>query len=1799
MSSESARPDAYSQGLLLDRFNQTDTAFPTDHTLHGLLEVQAQRVPHKTALVCDGQSFSYLGFNGAANQLAHYLRQSGVKPGCLVGICLERGADLVIAIFAVLKAGGAYVPLDPLYPRERLGLMVSDSNMTHLITNAARAGSLPPHGAAIIDVHAVKAAVARQPFTTVQGQGQGQGQGGLSANASDLAYVIYTSGSTGKPKGVLVPHSCAVNFLYSMQETCAFSEDEVTLSANTVAFDISIPDLFLNFAVGATLVLAPQEASLDGRMVADLITRHRITNMLATPSTWRILIESGWEGSTRLRIIAAGEVLPKHLARLLLGLGSSLWNAYGPTEVTVIATFHQVTDPDQIYIGKAIHNTYIYLLDAEMQRVALGEIGELYIAGAGVSRGYLNRPELNAERFLPNPFSNRFGGRMYKTGDLGRYTLSGAIEYLGRSDEQVKIRGFRIELGDIEAALAAHEVIAAAVASVHTGPADDQSIVVHYVLKPGRSLILGEFRSFLAERLPQHMLPNYFLEVPALPLGPSGKIDRKALPKPPGASSPAEVLAPHREDNLRLALITLWQEFFPSAKIGPKSHFFELGGNSLLAVRMINRLRAETRFVMPVLQLFQYPTIEGLAGWYDTQAAPNRSAPLGAATSDGRPLRVATKQRHGSHHSTDMKIAVIGMALRCPGADGLDEFWQNLANGTDSISHFAPEDLDPAISKADAASPNYVAARGILKDGDGFDAAFFGIGEREAEVLDPQHRHFLETVWQALEHGGYQGEQPGLRIGVYAGSGTNTYLPEVVRLSPGLIDRAGAFQVMVANEKDYLTTRIMHRLNLSGPAVTVQTACSTSLVAVHTAVQALRLGDCDMAIAGGSASTSPLKSGYFYQEGAMLSPDGRTRTFDADACGTVFSDGVGAVLLKRLSDALQDGDHIYGVIIGTALNNDGAHKASFTAPSVEGQAMVVAQALADAGVDAASISYVEAHGTATPLGDPIEIAALTKAFRQTTAKRGYCAIGSLKSNVGHLTAAAGVAGLIKTCLSLYKRQLPPSIHFRTPNPKIDFATSPFRVNTRLTAWESADGPRRAGVSSFGVGGTNAHLIVEEAPRLEARDEISIRPQLLVYSAPTETALAQKAQQLSNYLTQPQSAAGELRLDDIAYTLMAGRKPFAYRGYVVAASPREAALNILSPSGTKRAKLNPMSLRLAWLFPGQGSQHASMGLDLYGQFPSFRQTVDACALLLKIRYNIDLIHLMFEPAQSGGEGPLTPTEIAQPALFTICFALAKLWQSLGVTPQVLLGHSVGEFAAACIAGVFSWEEALCLVAERGRLMQQMPAGAMLSVRLPARELIHLLPPKLAIAAFNSPGTQVVAGPLAEIHAFAASLAQQGIAAKLLRTSHAFHTAQMQGAAEGLLQAVASVRLSPPQIPIISTLTGQLLSTAEATSPDYWARQLRLPVTFAAALQTLFTKHEDLERTIVLEVGPGEVLTNLCRQQVAVSERTHCISSLGASAGKGEGTALLRALGELWCAGLELNPEAIYNGPQKPHRTPLPTYPFERRRYWPVTALPITAEVNSVAQPAAPDTTAMNRQQRFAIEVAEHLRSTSGISLGDQDLDVSFGQLGLDSLFLTQFSLRLQKAYGIKITFRQLLDDYATIARLARFLERQVVRAEPIPQPPTPAEKADPPPAVAPSSPLGSATSSREAPPSATNLPLRTTLGLDEVISMQLQIMTKQLELLGGKPLDATFPGKLRMAVEDAHKLPAEQPRSGQSLSTVPAATPSPSPNHAAKPSAIFDASKPPLPGARLGRDPQGFPAWYIADVDKPGAYKKIS
>ncbi len=984
-------------------------------------------------------------------------------------------------------------------------------------------------------------------------------------------------------------------------------------------------------------------------------------------------------------------------------------------------------------------------------------------------------------------------------------------------------------------------------------------------------------------------------------------------------------------------------------------------------------------------------------------------------------------------------VAVIGMSGRFPGADNTTDLWKNLKEGKCSITKYTDEELLQAgVEKSILENPHYVKTSSHIQGIDLFDAEFFGYTPREAECMDPQHRLFMECAWKTFEDAGYNPETYNGYIGVFGGCGISNYLIKNISSNPELIETLGDFQIMLGNNNDYFTTRISYKLNLKGPSLNVQTACSTSLVAICLGYQSLITYQCDMALCGGSSLKIPTRQGYMYKEGFIFSPDGYCRAFDEKANGTVQGEGAAAVLLKRLDEAINDRDHIYAVIRGAALNNDGSIKVGYTAPSVDGQAQVIALAQELAGISPETITYIETHGTGTPLGDPIEIAALTKAFRLKTDNKNFCAIGSLKSNIGHLDAAAGVSGFIKTALAIKNRQLPPSINFSNPNPKLNIEESPFYINTKLNEWKTNSIPLRAGVSSFGIGGTNSHVILEEAPGQSVSSDIE-GWKILLLSAKTDNSLSAIKINLANYFKNNP----DINLSDAAYTLHVGRKLFDKRLALIARNCEDVIKQIETGGSSYTLPCNESRVEqpVVFMFTGQGSQYQGMTKDLYNEDPLFKCEIDTCAELLQPHIGLDIRSILY-PADNLtkiSDEEFSNTGIVQPLLFSVEYSLAQLWIKCGIKPDALIGHSLGEYVAACIAGVMSLEDALRIVAFRGKLIQSLPAGSMLSVMAAHDKIRKYLNDELSIAVVNGPELCVISGNSTAIKNLETILNENNITCSMLKTSHAFHSGMMEPACKPFLEEIKKIKLYPPALKYISNVSGTWITPDEAVKPEYWIQHLRETVKFSAGFETLVY---DGYR-IFLEVGPENTLCSITKRISSTIQNTgeiYRIPSLSHPLNRNNDTeSMTRALAKILIAGASVNINSLYQK-EKRFRIPMPTYAFDKKKFWieqNTTRIKRCSEFNrNLNSHEATIENSLNNISSSAdkdnidqimMEIWSEILGYKNIQMSD-----NFFDLGGDSFKATQLVSLINKRMNTNLTLADLFID-PTISGLSKFIK----------------------------------------------------------------------------------------------------------------------------------------------------------------------
>lgn len=1667
------------RNFLLKTLNSEKVTYPKDKNLVDLFNEQVRKNPNNISVVFENKKITYQELDQLSNQFSNYLLSNhGVNANDLVAVILDRSEWIVICLLGVLKSGAAYVPIDPNYPEQRKNYIQNDSQCKVTINS-----SLLNDFINTIETYSLET-----PKT-------------VKLSPDSLCYIIYTSGTTGDPKGVMIEHRNVVRLFFNSTPLFDFNKNDVWCMFHSFCFDFSVWEMYGALLFGGKLIIVPELVAKDSFEFISLVKKEGITVLNQTPSAFINLMESTnqSEASLSLRyIIFGGEALfPKHLEKWYLQYPDVKFiNMYGITETTVHVTYKEIDkydiDNNISNIGKSIPTLTIYILNEFEKLQPIGVVGELYISGKGLARGYLNRPELTEQKFVANPFVA--GERMYSSGDLARLLPDGNIEYIGRKDDQVKISGHRIELGEIESKLNLLPDIKRAIvlASNHL---ESETQLVAYLQPEKNEVDANDIRQQLEEILPYFMIPSIFMWVEDFPITPNGKIDKKNLPLPEYKRPDSAPLFKKPRTKLEKDITSIWSEQLKIGILGINDNFFEIGGTSLLAQKVATLMRSILKLKIPVTKIYQYPTVLEIAKYLKDHEQPHSSLE-----------NIKPKVNNNSSN-----VAVIGMSGRFPGAESINELWEVLKNSKETISFFTADQLDNSIPDYLRNDPLYVKARGIVPSAREFDAHFFGINPKLAKAMDPQQRLFLEIAWEVLEQSGHLPSQYKGSIGVYAGTGRNTYFENNILPNKELLNQVGVLQVDTVNEKDYISSRTAYHLNLKGPAVSVHSACSTSLLAIAEAVEAIRNNQCDIALAGGSSVTAPIYSGHLYQEGSMLSPDGHCRSFDANGKGTVFSDGAGVILLKSLENAKKDGDFIYGVIKGIGINNDGGGKGSFTAPSVEGQANAISRALRDAQISPSDISYVETHGTATPLGDPIEMEGLHKAFGEQD-KKSYCAIGSIKSNMGHLTAAAGVAGFIKTMLALKYQKLPASLGYEKANPTIDFENSPFFVNDTFKDW-NCEGKRRAGISSFGVGGTNVHIVVEE---LEAEQTTSgeSRPlELLTWSAKTENSLEGYQTALGNYI----KSSPEINLADVAYSLSTTRDTFNKRSFVLSSNSETASNQLLvETTSVKTFDLKTLPDNVAFLFPGQGAQYLQMGKALYEHEDVFREAVDECTEILLEAFDFDIRTIIYPEHNSiEAENNLKDTQFTQPALFVIEYALSQLWMSWGIKPTLLCGHSIGEFVAAHLAGIFTLKDALILVAIRGKLVSELPGGSMLSVRTTYDYLSEILPKTLSIAAVNSDVLCVVSGEDKPVKAFANVLEEKEIPNRLLKTSHAFHSSMMNPVLEKFEAEVKKTTLNVPRVPIISTVTGKWLTDTEATNPQYWTNHLRATVNFSEAMETAL----ELEDIVLLEVGPGRALTTLSQQKKKSKSASSIASLVVPDANETSYHTVLSALGQLWLKGIDPNWQAFYKG-QSRQKVLLPAYVFERKLCWvdpPIEEIAIlnlsksteTLNNQSIQSHTQMNTVILpNRKITILEKISEIIMNTSGMELESSEHNHSFLELGLDSLVLTQMAITCKNEFDTPITFRQLNGEFSTPNLLASYLDENLptdrfAPAQAQVAPPTPN-------AVYSNAPIQHNGANVSGPPvQASNYASYGDNGSAmSLIAQQLQLLGKQLELLQG-------------------------------------------------------------------------------------------
>ncbi len=1485
---------------LLEEFNETKTKKERINQVLDAFKEQCAKTPEGTALIYEEEKLSYEKLDNQSDQLAEYLISKKLE-GEFIPICIDRSFSMIIAILGILKSGNAFVPIDPKLPKQRIDYILRDVKSSEVICDEKYVKLFANRTVLNIDVFDFNNYSSKELI--------------IDINEDKPAYCIYTSGTTGQSKGVVISHKSLSNYIQYAAKTYTNNESLKFTLVTSISFDLTITSIFTPLITGGVIeIIATQENYLEE---LKLVSESSLEIIKLTPSHLSVLLDFVENNKQELIdhnskvFILGGEELPYTLVKRLFSLygkTTTLWNEYGPTETTVGCISKKITveDDEEILIGKPTTNVQVYILDND-ELLPIGVTGEICIGGPQLALGYLNKKDETHAKFVPNPFKR--DEKVYKTGDLGCWLSNGDIQYLGRIDDQVKIRGYRVGLIEVKEVLEAHNLVTEAAIVVDEENAKKR-LLGYFVGK--ERVELSELQSYLQEQLPNYMVPSKIIQIEAIPLTSNGKVDHSILLSsiPSSIDFDTEYIAPR--DQIEGELVQIWSKLLSinPKNIGIDIGFFQLGGNSLHIMELHLEIKKIFGKDVSVASLFQNTSIR-----LQSQLLSGKGENLKTTEKELDKLNTPRTILEEEKGSSD--IAVIGMAMKAPGADNVHQFWDNLKKGVEPLKHFSEEELISfGISEDVLNDKNYIRSSFFLNDKEYFDSSFFGYLPDEAKMMDPQTRIFHELVWSALEDAGYDPlTYPGL-IGLYAGSRANLNwkLFSLLTNDDSNVDWFTAAQLQ---DKDFLNSLVAYRLNLKGGVYTINTACSTSLVAVNQAVKSLLSGENHIALAGGIALKSADQKGYFYSEGMVSSNDGHTRTFDVLSNGTVESEGAGLVVLKKLSEAKKDGDNILAVIKGSAINNDGNRKVGFTAPSIDGQVDVIQMAQRFSGVSPNTISYIEAHGTATKLGDVIEFEALRQVFGTGASK--YCALGTVKSNMGHLDTAAGITGFIKTVLCLKNKQLVPSLHFTSPNPELNYETSPFYVNTELKNWKSPyKGPCRAGVSSFGIGGTNAHVVLEEYIKEEEANK-NDKPQLIILSAKTPQALEQQKKNLKKFIERTPS----IDIKKLAWTLQAGRSEFLHRTSFIANN-----LGVLIDkidSEDLEIDTRGENKKIVFMFPGQGAQYLNMGRDLYNTEKVFKTTIDYCFKLAASINGVDYKELLFSSEESD---LINETQNTQPLLFIFEYSLAKQLDALGVKPDMMIGHSIGEYVAACISGVITLKDAIRLVIARGEMIQKLPKGTMMSVGLTEDEVQLFLNDQISIAAVNSDKSCILSGSTQAILAIQEQLDDMEVVYQELKTSHAFHSEMMAPIKEEFLKVFSEVNIESPKIPYISNVTGKKIKKDQVMHGDYWFNHIRKTVRFLDGLESIFRTNKDL---IFIEIGPGKTLSNFARQCNSYTKNCRVENLVRHPKEIVNDTEyLLTSIGKLWRYGVSIDWQNLHSNAAL-SKISLPTYPFEKIKY----------------------------------------------------------------------------------------------------------------------------------------------------------------------------------------------------------------------------------------------------------------------------
>ncbi|EED3499865.1 amino acid adenylation domain-containing protein, partial [Salmonella enterica subsp. enterica] len=1460
-------PDEYQQ--VVYKWNQTANEAALTKSINQRFLEQVEKNPDSIALVCNESFLSYQELNHKANQLAAHLQRTLSINGVLtsgkkvkIGLLLDRSPEMIIAMLAILKCGAVYVPMDPDYPQQRLEHIVSDTEAALILTlrHTVEHQSVEKQKGLRLDSYQAfdnkfLFIDLDEPLYTLESNDVAE-----NACPEDLAYVIYTSGTAGNPKGVLISHANITSLVFS--DFIQVNSSDNFLFLSSPVFDAATFEIWMPLLHGGKLIIPADTKSLvaSPETFGKLIDSQNISILWLTKTLFENLYLIKPDLFKNLNyLLVGGEALNKDIINSLIESVYSpknLLNGYGPTESTTFTCVYPMNKQicsANVPIGKPMKGRTCYVLDSNEKPVPVGVIGELFIGGDGLAHGYLNNPELTAKKFIADKFGNPVSAgyqqpKLYKTGDLVRWMPDGNIEYIGRKDGQVKIRGYRIELSEIENKLKKLAGIEQVAVLMKTREADNLSnkiLVAYYTTDKTLSLSPQNITNYLVAQLPDYMVPNAFVELDAFPVTVNGKLNIKALPEPRYAIE-QDYTAPNSD--LERSVCEIYADVLgiPVDEVSINGNFFSMGGNSILSMRLKHKLNQVSEFEsLSIADLFKFNSVQKLVASIENDSDSDYKI-----------------QNHISH--ADDKIAIIGLSGSFSGVDHMDDLWSLVSHQKEGVIFCSKEEcIALGVSEEKLANPDYIPIATHVRNTDKFDPQFWGMSPNEAKLLDPQIRKFMEHCWVALESSGYITQRKSRLIGVFAGSGTDHYFQNniVERTKSGEID---LWEASVSNRKDSLTTKAAYFLGLTGPAISINTSCSTGLVSIIEACRNIQLGTCDMALAGGVSLTMPEEIGYTYTEGMIMSRDGHCRPFDQSASGTIPASGVAVVLLKRLSAAIQDNDEILGVVSGYASNNDGDRKTSYTAPSLIGQSECIINAYEMAEINSCDVDYIECHGTATHLGDPIEVQALKEAFQYKSAQRkrlNRTVLGAVKANLGHTDAASGVAGVIKVVQMLKNEIIPGQTNFSSANVELNLEKTPFEIITQNKPWTASSKPRIAGVSSFGIGGTNAHIVIQDLsgshvqrPLLEVNAQEAHGPFIIPISAKSRTALDYNKSALLAYIQK--NKGKDQFIKNLAFTLQHNREHYEFRSAYVAADVKEL-IHLINNDKSYNQIPFEQDNKVVFMFPGQGTQYTNMGKRLYENEPKFAEIVDQCIALANQYLSTDVRDVLFKE-NCIQNNDINSTEWTQICLFIIEYSLARYLQLLDVKADAYMGHSIGEYVAATLSEMFSLEDAIKLVIARGQLMQSMQPGNMLAVKGKLTDIQHAVAAHVCeVAVINSHEDSVISGLKENIQALQSTLTELGLPSVLLTTSHAYHSRMMESSAHHLKNFLADVAINAPTKPFVTNLTGKM-ATSTIQTAEYWCDQLRNTVRFADCIATLseYFNH----KVTFIEVGCGKGLSS---------------------------------------------------------------------------------------------------------------------------------------------------------------------------------------------------------------------------------------------------------------------------------------------------------------------------------------------------